>query len=62
MAAFNYQDLNLRFDRPFLVFKNEEFFEEEEETIETGGTAKLFKLDYLRLKYYLDYTLLLYPL
>ncbi len=62
MAAYNYQDLNLRFDRPLLVIKDEEFIDEEQKNLETGETKLVHRLDYFRLKYYIDYTLLLYPL
>ncbi len=65
MAAFNYQDINLRFDAPFLELKSADFIEEEQTLLDADEkeTKKIVhKVEYLRLKCFLDFTCLLYPL
>lgn len=65
MAAFNYQDIDLRFDGPFVEIKNGDFIEEEQTFLADNNTEinKIVnKVDYLRLKCFLDFTCLLYPL
>jgi hypothetical protein len=66
MAAFNYQDIDIRFDGPLLELKNAEFIEEEQTILDDKGVEiekkKVYKVDYLSLKCFLDFTCLLYPL
>ena len=66
MAAFNYQDIDIRFDGPLLELKNAEFIEEEQTISDDKGVEiqkkKVYKVDYLSLKCFLDFTCLLYPL
>ena len=66
MAAYNYQDIDVRFDGPILELKNGDFIEEEQTFTDSKGVEikkwKVHKVDYLSLKCFLDYTCLLYPL
>jgi hypothetical protein len=66
MAAFNYQDIDIRFDGPIIELKNAEFIEEEQIISDDKGVEiekkKVYKVDYLSLKCFLDFTCLLYPL
>jgi hypothetical protein len=71
MAAFNYQDSVLRFDEPLFVYQKFDYFDEVEEDIIDNAVDKVMtepktrtvhKLEYTRIKYHFDFTLLLYPL
>ncbi len=65
MAAFNYQDIYMRFDAPLLKIRSAEFIEGEQTFLDFDEkeTKKIvYKVDYRRLKCFLDFTCLLYPL